>query len=84
MILFGHCVRTISSNVFVAVHLRGVDLRGASVGGGEVTAGEGRDLPSEGAVGRGEAGVFVVQDEDNKGVCVEAVVVQGLQAASGD
>lgn len=68
----------------MAVHLLGVDLREASAGGGEVTAGEFRDLPSEDAVGGGEAGVFVAQDEDNKGVCVEAVVVQGLRAASGD
>lgn len=68
----------------MAVHLRGVDLRGASEGGGEVTAGEFRDLLSEGAVGGGEEGVFVFQDEDNKGVCVEAVMVQGLEAARGD
>lgn len=68
----------------MAVHLRGVDLREASAGGGEVTAGEFRDLPGEGAVGKGgEAGAFVAQDEDNKGVCVEAVVVQELEAASG-
>lgn len=65
----------------MAVHLWGVNLRGVSAGGGEVAAGEFRDLPSEGAVSRGEARV---QGEDNKGVCVEAVEVQGLEAASGD
>lgn len=84
MILLWHHIRTISSKVFVAVHLRGVDLRGLSAGGGEVTEGEFRDRPSEGAVGTGEAGAFVAQDEDNKDVCVEAVEVQGLEAASGD
>lgn len=69
-------IRTISSKIFVAGHFRGVDLRGASAGAGEVSAGEFRDLPSGGAVsGMGD---------DNKGVCVEAVVVQGLEAASGD
>lgn len=31
-----------------------------------------------------EAGVLVVQDEENKGVCVEAVVVQGLEAETAD
>lgn len=68
----------------MAVHLWGVNLRGVSAGGGEVAAGEFRDLPSEGAVSRGEARVFVVQGKDNKGVCVETVEVQGLEAASGD
>lgn len=68
----------------MALHLWGVDLREESAGGGEVTVGESRDLPFGGALGRGEAGVFVVQGEDNKGVCVEAAVVQALEAASGD
>lgn len=54
--------------MFVAVHLRGVDLR---AGGGGVAAGGSGDLP---------VGLI----EDNKGVCVEVVVVQGLEAASGD
>lgn len=83
MISFLHHIRTISSKIFVAGHLRGVDLRGARAGGGEVTAGEFRDLPGEGAVGGGgEAGAFVAQGEDNKGVCVEAAVVQELEAAT--
>lgn len=36
--------------------------------------------PGEGAASGAEADVLVVQDEENKGVCVEAVVVQGLEA----
>lgn len=62
MILFGHHVRTISSKIFVAVHLLGVDLRGVSAGGGEVTAGEFTHLATKGAAGGGEAGVFVAQE----------------------
>lgn len=31
-----------------------------------------------------ETDAFVVQGEDNKGVCVEAVVIHGLEAESGD
>lgn len=59
----------------MAVHLWGVDLREASAGGGEVAAGESRDLP---------VGLIAAQGEDNKGVCVGVAVVQGLEAASGD
>ncbi|TNN80556.1 hypothetical protein EYF80_009296 [Liparis tanakae] len=39
-----------------------------------------RVWPGEGA----EDDVLVVQDEENKGVCVEAVVVQGLEAERED
>lgn len=59
----------------MAVHLWGVDLREVSAVGGEVTAGESRDLP---------VGLIAAQGEDNKGVCVEVVVEEGLQAARGD
>lgn len=59
----------------MAVHLWGADLREASAGGGEVAAGESGDLP---------VGAIAAQGEDNKGVCVEVVVEQGLEAASGD
>lgn len=59
----------------MAVHLWGVDLREVRAGGGEVTAGESRDLP---------VGLIAAQGEDNKGVCVEVAVVQRLEAASGD
>lgn len=59
----------------MAVHLWGVDLREVSAGGGEVAAGESRDLP---------VGLIAAQGEDNKGVCVEVAVEQGLKAASGD
>lgn len=38
----------------------------------------------EGADSGVEADVLVVQDEENKGVCVEAVVVQGLEADRED
>lgn len=34
----------------------------------------------KGADSEAEADVLVMQDEENKGVCVEAVVVQGLEA----
>lgn len=51
MVLFRDHIRTISSKIFVAVHLWGVDLREVSAGGGEVTAGGSRDLPVVGAVG---------------------------------
>lgn len=38
----------------------------------------------EGADSGIEADVLVVEDEENKGVCVEAVVVQGLEAERED
>lgn len=38
----------------------------------------------ESAESEAGADVLVVLDEENKGVCVEAVVVQGLEAEKGD
>lgn len=38
----------------------------------------------EGADSGAEADVLVAQDDENKGVCVEAVVVQGLAAERED
>lgn len=80
--------------LLVPVLLRVVDLleeRGARTAGGEAAGGVAvamrlfivvqETLAVDGGV---EADVFVVQDEDNKGVCVEAVVVQGLEAENGD
>lgn len=46
----------------------------------ETLAVETRVWPGEGADSEVEADVLVVQDEENKGVCVDAVVVQGLKA----
>lgn len=91
----GDQIRTISSKMLlVPVLLRVVDLleeRGARTAGGEAAGGVAvamrlfivvqETLAVDGGV---EADVFVVQDEDNKGVCVEAVVVQGLEAENGD
>lgn len=38
----------------------------------------------EGADSEVDADVLVMQDEENKGVCVDAVVVQGLETARED
>ncbi len=51
---------------------------------GETFTVDARVWPGEGADSGAEADVLVVQDEENKGVCVEAVVVQGLEADRED
>ena len=50
----------------------------------ETLAGNSGVWPGEGADSGAEADVLVVQDEENKGVCVEAVDVQGLGAERED
>lgn len=85
--------------LFLLVNLpeeRGVRAAGGEVMGGaalgvwlftvveEALAVDTRVWPGEGADGGVEADVLVVQDEENKGVCVEAVVVQGLEAERED
>lgn len=50
----------------------------------ETLAVDTRVWPGEGADSRAEADMSMVQDEENKGVCVEAVVVQGLEAERED
>ena len=70
---------------------RGVRAAGGEVMGGvalgvwlfivaeETLAVDSRVWPGEVGEGGVEADVLVAQDEENKGVCVEAVVVQGLE-----
>lgn len=85
--------------LFLLVNLpeeRGVRAAGGEVMGGvalgvwlftvveEALAVDTRVWPGEGADGGVEADVLVVQDEENKGVCVEVVVVQGLEAERED
>lgn len=50
----------------------------------ETLAGDSGAWPGVGADGGAGADVLVVQDGENKGVCVETVVVQGLEAERGD
>ncbi len=75
---------------------RGVRAAGGEVMGGvavgvwlfiavEETLGvDTRVWPGEGVDSGAEADALVVQDEENKGVCVEVVVVQGLAAERED
>lgn len=75
---------------------RGVRAAGGKVMGGaalgvwlffvvlETLAVHTRVCCGEGADSEVEADVLVVEDEENKGVCVEAVVVQGLEAKGED
>lgn len=75
---------------------RGVRAAGGEVIGGvsvevclfivveETLAVDTRVWTGEAAASGVEADVLVVQDEENKGVCVEAVVVQGLEAERED
>lgn len=91
----GDQTHTISSRMLVVpVLLRVVDLleeRGVRTAGGETAEGVAvamhlfivveETLVVDGGV---EADAFVTQGGDNKGVCVEDVVVQGLEAESGD
>lgn len=46
----------------------------------EILAGDTGVWPGKGADSRVEADVLLMQDEENKGVCVETEVVQGLEA----
>lgn len=88
----GEQVHTISSKMLtVAVLFRVVDLCGVSVAEGDAVeiclvfvGEENKDWPGKADDGGVEAVMFVVQDEDNKGVCAEAVLVQGLEVGSGD
>lgn len=69
-----------------------LDERGVGVAGGEATGGAAvgvwlftvaGDAAGEGADGGAEADASVAQDGENKGVCVEAAAVQGLEAERG-
>lgn len=75
----------------VAMLLRVVILCGVSAAeGGAVeiclffVGEENKDWPGRADDGGVETVMFVVQDEDNKGVCTEAVLVQRLEVGSGD
>lgn len=75
----------------VLLRLVGLPEERAAAAGGEVTGGAAAGVrlftavkEALGADERTEAGVSVVQGEENKGVCVEAVVVQGVEAVRED
>lgn len=87
----GDKVHTISSKMLmVAMLFQVVDLRGVSAEGDAVeiclffVGEENEDWPGKPDNGGVEAVMFVVQDEDNKGVCADAVLVQGLEVGSGE